>query len=382
MKVTFVSRWGVQCGIATYTDQLAMSILQSGSDVSIECAAEQLKGIPEIPVQCRIPFNRCWKGDAQLYGGLVEFLRNSKPDIVHIQHEFGLMDSAKGMLELLPQLRSLGIPVVVTCHTVMPPPSPKGWFFMNCLSQVAKVVVHNEETRDALIEWKIRPKQIAVIPHGTPEDCKVVEKVEARRQLFLPEDLRVIIAVSLGFITEGKMQHQAIEAVVGLVHEGLLDPQSFLYVIVGQPGQNTPENIAYCRRLHSILDKNRSWNYIRIFPRFIPVKELPVWYGASDFVITGSHQTFFSVSGRSHQEMAFRMPSISSNARLLSDLSEYRSMKYDSMEELRAHILRLAKDWTLRETLSRRCGEFAEETSWTNVARKHLQLYKELKEGR
>jgi glycosyltransferase involved in cell wall biosynthesis len=118
---------------------------------------------------------------------------------------------------------------------------------------------------------------------------------------------------------------------------------------------------------------------VRIFPRIIPVAELPLWYGAADFLITGSHETFFSVSGRSHQEMAFGVPSISSRARLLSDLNEQRSMKYSSMEELRAHILRMSKDGGLRQTLSRRCSAFAQETSWSNVALRHIQLYQGLK---
>jgi glycosyltransferase involved in cell wall biosynthesis len=175
------------------------------------------------------------------------------------------------------------------------------------------------------------------------------------------------------------MQHEAVDAIVSLVHDGLLDPQYFLYVIAGKPGQNTPENIEYCRRLHEIVQENRAWNYIRIIPHFVPVGDLPAWYGAADFVITGSKPTFFSVSGRSHQEMAFGMPSISSRANLLADLNDFRSMKYESIEELRAHILRMTKDGQLREVFSRRCTEFAENTSWTNVAAMHFRLYESLK---
>jgi glycosyltransferase involved in cell wall biosynthesis len=374
MKVTFVSRWGVQCGIATYTDQLAMALTQH-QGVDCTCAAEHLKGIPEIAVQSAIPFTRCWSGDSEMYGDLVEHIRNDRTDVIHIQHEFGLMDSARGMLEMMPRLRSLGVPVVVTCHTVMPPPSNKGWFFLNVLSQVAKVVAHNEDTRQALLDWKLRPQLVEVIPHGTPEGCVSQDKVTARRQLFLPEDPNVVVAVSLGFITQGKMQHEAVEAITWLVKEGLLNPEYFVYVIVGKPGQNTPENIEYTRQLHAMVDRERAWNYVRIFPRFIPVEELPVWYGAADFLITGSHETFFSVSGRSHQEMAFGVPSVSSRARLLSDLNEQRSMKYSSTEELRAHILRMSKDANLRGLLASRCAQFATETSWTNVALKHIQLY-------
>jgi glycosyltransferase involved in cell wall biosynthesis len=220
-----------------------------------------------------------------------------------------------------------------------------------------------------------------MIPHGTPENCETPERTASRRPLYLPEDPEIVIAISLGCITKGKMQHEAIEAVIGLVRDGLVDPNRFLYVVAGEPGQGQKANILYCRKLHGLVDKAKAWNYIRIIPRFIPVSELPLWYGASDFVITGSHQTFWSTSGRAHQEMAFGMASISAEARLLADLNEYRSLKYSSADQLRAHILRLARDPHLRATLSRRCGEFAAETSWTNIAQKHQQLYESLIKG-
>jgi glycosyltransferase involved in cell wall biosynthesis len=380
MKVAFISRWGVQCGIATYTDQLAFALTRAG--VEVECAAEKFVGIGETEVQAKnVPVTRCWAGAEQSYAGIAEHLRKSQPDIVHIQHEFGLMGSPRALLELLPMLKGLRKPIVVTCHTVMEPPDTRGWFFLNFLNQVNTVVAHSQGIHDALLKWQLRSGSIAVISHGTPEHCEAMGKTEARRMLYLPESPEVVIAISLGFITKGKMQHEAIDAVIGLVRDGLVDPARFLYVVAGEPGQGQQANIDYCRELHAVVDAAKAWNYIRIMPRFVPASELPIWYGAADFVITGSHQTFWSTSGRAHQEMAFGMPSVSAEARLLADLNEYRSLKYDSVGQLRSHILRMARDPQLRATLSRRCGQFAEETSWTNIARMHQQLYESLTKG-
>jgi glycosyltransferase involved in cell wall biosynthesis len=375
MKVAFISRWGVQCGIATYTDQLVQALTKAG--INCECVAEELSGMPQIPVQSDIVVTRCWRGKESSYNGIFKHIIRQKPSIIHLQHEFGLMDCPEAMLNLMPKISNLGIPVIVTCHTVMPPPSHKGWFFRQTLSQVAGVVAHNGEIKKALIDWRIPPKNIFIISHGTPENCDVEDKVESRRALYLPEDPNVVIALSLGFITPGKMQHEATEAIIELVQEGLLDSKHFLYVIAGSPGDH-PENIKYCRKLYHQIDEARAWNYIRITPSFIATDDLPIWYGAGDFVITGSHQTFYSVSGRAHQEMAYKIPSISSRARLLSDLNSMRSMKYDSKFQLRSHILRMVGDPQLRSILSGRCGDFANETSWTNVAKKHIDAYKSL----
>jgi glycosyltransferase involved in cell wall biosynthesis len=376
LKIAFVSRWGVQCGIATYTDQLVNAIFKVGPEC--ECAAEGVRGLKEIKTESRVVYDRCWDGRSGSFEGIFQFMKSTKPDIIHFQHEFGLMDAAKPMIEMMGRLKSLRTPVVFTCHTVMSPPDHKVWFFKDVLQMASAVVAHNSETKKALLKWGHPEDKITVIPHGTQEDCQKSSRVESRRELFLPTDPNIIMAVSLGFITPGKLQHEGIDAIIGLVREGLLDPKRFLYVIAGSPGQNDQTNIEYCRSLHEMLDYNRAWNYIRIYSHFIPADKLPIWYGAADFVITGSHQTFYSVSGRSHQEMAYGMPSISSRALLLSDLNESRSLKYDSMVQLRAHILAMVRDPNLRNLLSRRCLKFAEETSWTNVADMHIKLYERL----
>lgn len=366
----------MQCGIATYTDQLALSISKQGPEV--ECAAENIIGIKEIPTESRITFDRCWDGRNGYLEGIYHFVKASRPDVVHFQHEFGLMDTPKQMLEMMLRMKMLRVPTIFTCHTVMPVPHEKVWFFKEVLSKVDAIIAHNEDTKKALIQWGNPDRVVHVIPHGTPEDCATEDRIKSRRVLFLPEDPHLIIAVSLGFITPGKLQHEAINEVIWLVHEGLLDPHRFLYVVAGEPGQNDPGNIEYCRQLHEIVEKNRAWNYIRIVPRFIPRSELAFWYGAADFVITGSHQTFFSVSGRSHQEMAYGIPSISSNARLLSDLDETRSLKYDGAFQLRSHILTMVREPVMRGRLARSCIDFAKATSWTNVATKHIELYQQL----
>jgi len=376
LKVVFVSRWGVQCGISTYTDQLALAISKQGPEV--ECAAENIIGIKEIPTECRLAFDRCWDGRSGYLDGIYQFVKGSRPDVVHFQHEFGLIDTPKQLLDLMMRLKSTRVPTVFTCHTVMPIPHEKNWFFRDVLSKSDAIVAHNEDTKKVLIQWGNNESYVHVIPHGTPEDCAVDDRLRSRKALFLPEDPHLIVAVSLGFITPGKLQHEAIGEVIWLVKEGLLDPNRFLYVVAGEPGQNDPGNIEYCRQIHEMVQSNRAWNYIRIVPRFIPRTELSQWYGAADFVITGSHQTFFSVSGRSHQEMAYGIPSISSNARLLSDLDDTRSLKYEGAFQLRSHILTMVREPILRGRLARSCMDFAKATSWTNVAAKHIELYQQL----
>jgi len=380
-RVAFVSRWGVQCGIATYTGQLVNALCRQGA--GIICIAEEPSGLAEIPATPDIEVVRCWRGKAMDVDAMYDNIRVRRVDVVHFQHEFGIMNDARRMLQLVDAVHRGNVSIAITCHTVMPKPhNETSWFFRDFLNQVDAIVVHTQDAKNAMVDWGHTPGKVHVISHGTPEGCAVDDKARSRDILYIPNKKDLVVAVSLGFITPGKMQKETIREVIWLVREGLLDPSKFLYVVAGEPGQNNPINIMYCREIHKIVDDNRAWNYVRIVPRFIPMDELPVWYGAADFAITASHQTFFSTSGRSHQEMAYGIPSISSNARLLSDLDETRSLKFDFDEEeayqFRFNVLAMIRDPKLRARLTVNCLKFADETSWTKISNQHIELYKTL----
>jgi glycosyltransferase involved in cell wall biosynthesis len=376
MRVGFVSRWGVRCGIATYSDQLTAALVRQGADVF--CAAEHFGGLVPIPTESTIEAFRCWNGRTMNTDDMFVRLRVGRATVAHFQHEFGIMNQPRPLVQLVAALASSGVPSVVTCHTVMPRPFPQNaWFFADLLRQVDAIVVHSEDARSALVDWGHRPDKVRVIPHGTREGCHPEDRAIARQTLGIAPDR--VVAVSIGFITPGKMQMETIRGVIGLVQDGAIDPTRFLFVVAGEPGQNDPTNTRYCADIQALVAQEQAAGYIQVIPRFIPVEELPLWYGAADFAITASAPTFFSTSGRAHQEMAFGVPSISTRERLLTDLDETRSVKFDFSATdaggFRAALLAIMGDPQLRTALSGACLRFADETSWTNVARRHLELY-------
>lgn len=379
MRVGFVSRWGVRCGVSTYADQLVEAIVRQGTDVF--CVAETVGGLASVPVTSKIDVVRCWDGRSMSVDDMFLRLKMGRATVAHFQHEFGIMNQARPMAQLIAVLGRAGIPSVFTCHTVMPKPNYQtGWFFGEILRQIDAVVVHAEAARQAVIDWGYPAGKVHTIPHGTMEGCQRVERQEAREALGLPTDPDFIIAASVGFITPGKQQKETIEEVISLVRAGQLDPAKFLFVIAGEPGQGDLTNIRYDREIHELVEAEHAGEYVKVISEFVPVDKLPLWYGAADFAITASHPTYHSISGRSHQEMAFGVPSVSSRSLLLSDLDETRSLKADlrNSNEFGDAIVRLASDPELRQQLSAACLKFAEETSWAKVAKQHIALYQRL----
>src|SRR5688572_14831597 len=96
MNILLISTWKTECGIATYTEYLAKALQSLGHEITIFAEAKQKDLSPYKDFE---DFNvyRIWKRSAAFESqfGLKSIFdliqrSNIKPNIIHIQHEFGL----------------------------------------------------------------------------------------------------------------------------------------------------------------------------------------------------------------------------------------------------------------------------------------------------
>jgi len=137
---------------------------------------------------------------------VLKIIKKQKPDIVHIQHEYGLYetyrDCNKRVIELIKLIKQEKIPTVMTYHSVykkLIPPHAN--FISETLKQLDAGILHCEYQKQALknnIGWQ--PKNIYVLPHGSREDIKL-EKEEVRKGFGYNEDL---VIGSAGLASERK----------------------------------------------------------------------------------------------------------------------------------------------------------------------------------
>ncbi|HET7425633.1 MAG TPA: glycosyltransferase, partial [Gemmatimonadales bacterium] len=159
-----------QCGIATFTSDLARAIRQAEPATRIRWAAidegdgAHLYG-PEV--QWRMS-----QEDPASYAATAVQLNASAVDVVSVQHEFGLYGIWGERFEdhLAPFLEVLHKPLVVTLHTVLPEPSPS---VREAVRQIghhsAAVVVMAELARQILVDsYGLSADNVHVIPHGVP----------------------------------------------------------------------------------------------------------------------------------------------------------------------------------------------------------------------
>ncbi|MCD6574668.1 glycosyltransferase, partial [Candidatus Aerophobetes bacterium] len=143
MKIAWVSSWPPRpCGIATYSLELVDALRKKGGDVYIVCHTDG--GKPgEKDVYPVINLDEVdWA--EKLYSIVGEI----KPDIVHIQHEYGLYsvngDYSAGLLRPLFRWKlDDSFPVVITYHSVYSKMDRARAMFMDLMQRLVHAgIVH------------------------------------------------------------------------------------------------------------------------------------------------------------------------------------------------------------------------------------------------
>jgi glycosyltransferase involved in cell wall biosynthesis len=166
-RVAVISNWKVNCGIATYTEYLVQGLRKIAGSVKI--FAEIAEGS-----QIESDVVRCWdrKGD---YSRILPEIEKYNPDLIIIQHEFGLFHKVNLWQCLLSQLSRWR--VITTFHTVLehriPNVDASLDYRARSFAEVAcpEIIVHQKKARETLRDRGYSGR-VHYIPHGCFEPFK------------------------------------------------------------------------------------------------------------------------------------------------------------------------------------------------------------------
>jgi hypothetical protein len=105
------------------------------------------------------------------------------PDILHVQHEFGLYGPRPGVnvLDLFYRCRRAGLPVVTTLHTVSEKLLPEEESVLReIVRETSAVVVHECDHKKIIAESYCAADKVHLIPHGARE---MTEVNDARKKI-------------------------------------------------------------------------------------------------------------------------------------------------------------------------------------------------------
>ncbi len=340
-RVCFVSTYKAECGIATYTHALGKALTEAGAQVSVLCEAT-----PEsvIPSKDDLQYFRIWNRGTFNAEQFTKAILNSKhrPDIVHFQHEFGLFPNSNEFLNAL-EILAEQIAVVVTLHTVLPPPNKHR--FYSTLERLCTVVVHTAGAAAQLHHASCTSK---VIPHGV--------RVEKSADLTLAHYF-----LCPGFISPGKGHEEIIEA---FAHYTRHAPHATLHIV------GKCRDYLYAQTLDQTITKFGLEGRVFVKDQYLNDSDLRNAIAGARCIVLGSGKTSpYSASGQLAMALGLGKPILAKNVPIYNNTPVGL---YNSPQELALFMGNCEAFWN-EELVA-----IAEARSWPKIAQKHLELYNDI----
>jgi glycosyltransferase involved in cell wall biosynthesis len=316
--VMLVSTWDIRCGIATYTSYLLNSINK----------VRDIAGI--FPINNR------------------ELSYTLDAGVVHIQHEFGIM----------PAKLNSGSKMIVTFHTI-PQNIKKTTDHFESRYNIAGYIAHFEKGRDVISGGT--KKEVWMIPHGSKIiPCAGATNMKQCAREWLNFDKHGIrdgedCAFMFGFQSGNKNFNQVIDACKSV---------GIKLIISGGKHQSGFMN------MHGGYNNN-----VIFLNKYLNDMEIDLFALSSDILLFDYlPQDHYSCSGAMHRVIGAGRPIICSRTNHFTDMIENEHcLKFKDQSELESKI---KEGLNRRDELGKNALQYAISTSWDNVARQHLEIYK------
>ncbi len=291
MKVVGVSSWEPRaCGIATYFREQSDAIARLGHEYQIVCHVDdgRHRGQPGVHGLIDLQDHAWYK---PVYDAIVNDLR---PDVVHIQHEFGLYDArvehgrdgAAGLVTLLGLLRVSRIPTVVTCHTLCGRMRPAEARHYRALIPLSTLTVAHARYQVERLEDSLGaiPRNVTYVEHGAnlhSDDEIAALRAEGKRRF----DLEGYQVVGLnGWWAANKNFLPILRAWGTEIYPKLRNPRTVLAVMGAVRPTDAPQQ-AYRARMMEEIEASPARDTIRIVERCFTPEEFELSLASFDLAV-------------------------------------------------------------------------------------------------
>jgi glycosyltransferase involved in cell wall biosynthesis len=390
VRLAFISTYPpAACGIASYTRELASGLKACDPSLRIEVVTEH--------GAWRAGDGHVWPSfdrDDDYAAPILARVDAIDPDVIHIQHEYGVFGLDDRFHDLLAGLRRRDQTVVVTLHTVHTklsmdlgcswrdrrPPSPDldiERYQVAVGAAVDAVVVHQEEAiRQVLLRQGLAEERVVTIPHGTPPFVQA-SKAAARTSLGIPLDRSLLVA--FGYFEPAKNHAVLIEA-MSLLRESV--PTARL-LVGGHIRHLVPQTVSYRARCEQLVSQLGLDSQVAFLDDPVPDNEVANLLAAADVGCFVYDEDTRSSSGALRWAIAGGVPFVASRIAKFAEVAEICDellVNPRSPLQIARLVERILSDEVFQDRVRERGKSFAQATSWQHVARRHLALYRDVTE--
>jgi glycosyltransferase involved in cell wall biosynthesis len=357
--VGLITTWNKQCGIANYSRDLVDNLL---CRVTVFCEKDNNPDYQNPRVKV-IP---CWTNRDTSYDHLIDLLKKNKVDIVHVQYNHDILNA--GQLKILGnELKAAGIRTIMTLHSSKGGVDIYGKHF-------DQFVVHSSASAKDIIGENTTEDQINIIPIGSgkpPVDkSKKVACIEKHLDYNRP------IISNFGFFLPQKGIKEQITALSSLKNKY---PNILLLVVCAlHTVQNKNVSEEYFQECKILVDDFGLNDNVLFITDYLPIEESIAYLQCSDLIVLpyiNSAAQATSSAGRTVL-MASR-PTLATDVEIFSDLEGViPKIEPRNIGLLVENIDMFLRDKQLQEISIQKIKKFIEMTSWENVAKQHMKVYK------
>ena len=381
INVSFVASYVPrQCGIATYTNDLATNLASHVHKVPLAddghlgiVALNDRDGEYQYGERVQFEIRQHHRGD---YRNAADFLNTNKTDVINLQHEYGLFGGADGryVIELLERLKK---PVVTTLHTVLSEPSEGQRQVMGRIGELSATVVVLAERAKWLLEdrYGVDAEKIRMIHHGTP-DIEFHDPNQFKER-FMVKDRPVLL--TFGLLGPGKGIETMLDAlaIVARRHPNVA------YMVLGatHPAVRRESGESYRLGLERRAVDLGIANNVFFHNHYVTLPVLVDFLKAADLYVTPYRSKEQIVSGTLAFAVACGKAVVSTPywyaQELLGD-GRGRLVDFDDPESMASGINELLDDDALRLDLQKKAYKFGRQMIWPAVAREYNDTYQKV----
>ena len=297
LKIALVGVYKIPCGIATYSEALWREQKELVKEARI---FSEYADVPEEPGVVR-----CWKRGQPL-DKLIKEIDAYDPDIVFVQHEFGIFPDARYWLSFVSAMQKYRL--VVTFHSVFRHEDKT-----ICEAACPELIVHTNIAKNVLTKEKKVPGKVYVFPHG----C-FPPKTQPRLWNRYMTDHTVI---QFGFGFRYKGWERAIEAIAKLKPKY---PDIFFTGLFSESVAGAAAHDEYFHELQALIDKYELRNNVSLIRGFQSDETLHTFLRMNRVAIfpytNHPEHVVFGSTGAARIAMTEGVPTIVSEVPLFHDL--------------------------------------------------------------
>lgn len=357
IRLALVGNYGDACGIATYSKFLFEELVELVPNYKIFAERNEIIDLADQKIpQDKIEF--CWKRGESL-SELADKITAYDPDIVLIQHEFGIWSNARYWLAFLTCLSNYR--VIVTLHSTFPNHQDKIVYE----APIAEAIIHLQGAKDNFEKDKRLNTKVHLIPHGCYPifDQKKLWNNYKSQHTFIQQ----------GFGFQYKNFEASIRA-TAILKETY--PDVFFTALFSESPHNKIGHQLYYNELLSLIQDLGVSENVALIRGYQPDKVIDTYLRSNQvavfpYLAIPGHEVF-GASGAARLAMSAGIPIITSNIPHFSDLP---TIKVDTAGQMAQELDKLFLNESLKTEQIKIQNQFIQANSWKEMAERYALVF-------